>query len=163
MKKILLFIGLTLSTTIMAQDITNKGLTNGRTIYMYIGNSVSLPPSIYGYSFEMGIWGKTKPTSIAIIGDFMKTLNSDINNTSIGLKGYLKISNRKNITYLYLSPKINLNNKKGLLELGYNPCFEINKHILLSVSIFDQIINVDNKFDKSIYNPGFGIGLLIHK
>ena len=80
----------------------------------------------------------------------------------LGVKVYGTIYQTKSSSYMiYIAPKTNITN--GLVEIGFNPNYEINKHMLMSVSLSDQIYNDGNKFDKSIWHPGISIGLVIYR
>lgn len=170
MKKVLtLLLGLSMSVSSIASSkdscCQQKGLMKGRTIYVSGSYSTCFPPLTYGASVEAGLCGISKNTSFAIVMDFMRTTDSLINEKSfvskskwIGVKGYLTFYENDNSCYfIYLSPKISLGNSptKGLLEIGINPNFNINKHILLSPSICDQIL------ENSTWNPGGSIGITI--
>lgn len=173
MKKItILLAGLAMSVLSMAQDSikVKNGIMHGRTIYAYGGGSATMPTTTYGYSLEAGLWGTSKPTSFAVTTDLMKTLpNTSSLTTWVGVKAYLTVLEYKTSWYyVYAAPKVSIISKdnkmsQGLLEIGFNPCYSINNHMLMSVTLCDQIINVNNKFDKSIWNPGFSVGLLFYK
>jgi len=132
---------------------------SGRTIYVYGGVSAMMPPTDYGYSFEAGIWGTTKLTSFAVTADIMKSTQN-----WFGVKAYLTAYQNSNAAYyLYAAPKVDNALTHGLLEIGFNPCYTMNKHMLMSVTICDQIFNDNNKFDKSIWHPGISVGIVLLK
>ena len=137
----------------------DKKFMHGRTIYVYGGVSAMIPPTDYGYSFEAGVWGTTKLTSFALTADIMKSTQN-----WFGIKAYLTAyQNSNSAYYLYAAPKVDNMLQHGLLEIGFNPCYNINKHMLMSVSLCDQIYNDNNKFDKSIWHPGISVGLLLFR
>lgn len=157
-------------------------ITSGRTPYVYIGvgtglpvfNKANLQTGSYGYSAEMGLWGTEKSTTFGLVGDFMRQdyIKHDTVTTSksmwLGVKGYLTVLQNSNSVYMiYGSPKMLATKWSGgpnlLMELGINPCYSVNKHILLSVSLCTQIMDMNNNFRKSIWNPGGSIGLVIFK
>lgn len=150
-------------------------ITNGKTPYIYAGVGASIPTYSYGYSFEAGFWGIESPISFGLVADIGysggKTSSSDYNDTVlvsrkmthwIGIKWYQTFYQTKTSCYMfYLSPKIGLEkndkgNYPGLLEIGINPNYAINKHMLMSVSVYDQIL-------RDIWNPGISVGLVIYK
>jgi hypothetical protein len=156
----------------------HKRFMDGRAIFVSGSLSTFTPgyaPTTYGSSFEAGIWGTTKSFSYSVVGDFMNTIDKIDSNvlkhrtTYLGIKGYYTFYSTSTTSYMvYLAPKLcvqgNPNEKgNGLLEVGLNPNYSINKYMLLSLSLCDQIYNDDNKFDKSIWHPGISIGVVIYR
>jgi len=173
MKKVaLLLLGLSLSTFTFAQvdsckkcETKHLGIANGKTPYIsgsFLSSSVP-----FSYSAEAGLWGTTSNTSFGVVADFLR----DGTNTThfLGIKWYQTFYQNKTSCYMvYLAPKANLDYSKSspvqsLLEVGINPNYEINKHMLMSVSFCDQIYNDANNFNKSIWHPGISVGVVIFK
>jgi hypothetical protein len=182
-KAALLLLSLTIGFTTTAQS-KHSSFIQGRSIYLSVGPETSFPifnkstlqSGCYGWSAEAGFWGITKPTGYSIVVDFLKqdaiTASGDIasintfKSTWIGIKGYLTLWQNSNTCYMvYAAPKILVSKWEGrsnaLFEIGINPCFNINKHILVSLSLCDQIMDVDNNFCKSIWNLGGSAGIVI--
>ena len=180
MKKVaLVLLGLAMSCMTYAQDFVmapvKQGFMSGRTIYLSGTWDCGLPPTNLGYSVEGGVWGTTKVTSFGIDVDFMKTIPSNKKSDTLvqkstwfGPKGYLELFHTSSSQYyIYLSPKVDVKLQHTLLEVGFNPCYEINRHMLATISLSDQIWEdksiKGNNFNQSIWHPGFSIGLLIYK
>jgi len=185
MKKVaLLLLSLTIGFTAPAQSKHHSSFTQGRTPYVYGGPGIGFPvfnkstlqSGCYGWSAEAGFWGIDKPTSYGIVADFLKqdaiTASGDtasiatFKSTWVGIKGYLSLWQNSNVCYMiYAAPKILVSKWQGgpnaLLEIGINPCLTVNKHVLLSITLSDQIMNIDNNFSKSIWNLGGSVGLVI--
>lgn len=191
MKKLaLLLCSFAIGFSVMAQTDTccqkqkhHSSITSGRTPYIYIGPETSFPifnkatmqSGWYGYSAEAGLWGTEKSTTFGLVADFLKQNNQDTTVTKsawLGVKGYLTVWQNSNSVYmLYASPKTLIQHgvkafNSNLLELGINPCYTINKHILLSVTFCDQItgsVERNNKATLNLWKPGGSIGLVIFK
>jgi hypothetical protein len=186
MKKVaLLLTGLALSLVTSAQSTDtcchskkHSSFTKGRTPYIYVGPETSLPifdrsnmrSATYGYSAELGLWGTEKLTTFGLVADFVKQHDTISVNKSLwlGVKGYLTVWQNTNSVYMiYGAPKMLVSKFAGgpnaLLEVGINPCYTINKHMLFSFTVCDQIMDMNNNFSKSIWNPGISVGLVIYK
>lgn len=143
---------------------------DGRTIYTYVGGSLSIPPSNvnFGSSFEVGAWGTSKMTSYGATLDIMRHTDNPVKQQIwFGVKGYLTVwQNSNSMYFLYAAPKMSMyeNTTYGLVEIGFNPCYAVNKHMLMSVTICDQIFQpTDNKFTNGIKNFGASVGLIIYR
>jgi len=162
----------------------HKRFMDGRAIFVSGSLSTFTPgyaPTSYGSSFEAGIWGTTNPFSFSVVGDFMHGMDSlkNIDSTLhihssklIGIKGYWTFYSTKTASYMfYLAPKIWIQdpyrNGSLLLEVGVNPNYEINKYMLLGLSLSNQIYKdgaaVGGSFTQSIWHPGISIGLVIYR
>jgi hypothetical protein len=157
----------------------SRNVTNGKTPYIYAGVGASMPPYSYGYSFEAGLWGIESPISFGLTADIGYSGSKSNPSTSkdtilvdrkmthwIGFKVYGTVYQNKSSCYMvYIAPKTDVTHKLtyNLVEIGINPNYTINKHMLMSISLSDQIYNDGNKFDKSIWHPGIGVGLVIYK
>lgn len=153
----------------------SHNITNGKTPYIYAGVGASMPPYSYGYSVETGLWGIESPVSFGITADLVHNANTYHikNNDSVivdkymtywfGFKVYGTIYQNKTSCYmLYVAPKTDITH--GLIEIGFNPNYTINKHMLMSVSLSDQIFQpINNKFSDGIWHPGISVGLVIYK
>ena len=182
MKKVaLVLLGLAMSFMTFAQEtmvvtpLKKGGFMSGRTIYLSGSWDCALPPTNWGYSVEGGIWGKDKVTSFGVDVDFMKTIPTNKKADTLieksiwfGPKGYLTIwQNSHQQYYVYLNPKIDTKLSHTLLEVGINPCYVMNKHMLASISLYDQIWDdhsvSGNNFTQSIWHPSISIGIVIIK
>lgn len=132
-------------------------IKEGRTWYGSLSIGSSTPPRpTFSYSGEFGLWGTTKPTTIGLTFDACRPEGENKISYWAGIKGYLSLfGSDKAVFMVYASPKVNLDLfKPGLLELGINPCFNINKHLLFSFSVCNQIMQ------KSEWNFGGSIGFV---
>jgi hypothetical protein len=154
----------------------SHSITNGKTPYIYAGVGASMPTYSYGYSFEAGMWGIESLTSFGLVADigyggskYSSSSNYDSISISnkmthwLGIKWYQTFYQTKTSCYMaYLSPKISLEknengNYSGLMEIGINPNYTINKHMLMSVSLYNQIFKLKQ------FNPGISVGLVIYR
>ncbi len=162
MKKLsLLVILLAYSLFACAQDCPadskRSAIREGRTWYGSLSIGSSTPPHpIFGYGAEFGLWGTTKPTTIGLTFDACRPEGEKTMSYWLGCKGYLTLfGTDKAVFMVYGAPKVNMDGfKPGLLELGINPCFNINQHLLFSFSVCNQVMK------KSEWNFGGSIGLV---
>lgn len=168
---------------------THTRFMDGRALFVSGSLSTFTPgyaPLTYGSSFEAGVWGTTKSTSFSVVGDFMNNIDKKDTTTSIstsrliGLKSYYTFYSTKTSCYMvYLSPKMWYQDEVGkgstktsmkgsmMLEVGLNPNYQINKYMLLSLSLSNQIYKdgegQGGSFTKSIWHPGISIGVVIYR
>lgn len=162
MKKLsLLVILLVASLLAFSQDYPNihkkSAIREGRTWYGSLSIGSSTPPHpTFSYSGEFGLWGTTKPTTLGLTFDACRPEEEKKMSYWVGVKGYLTLfGTDKAVFMVYASPKVSMDGfKPGLLELGINPCFNINKHLLFSFSVCDQVMK------HSEWNFGGSIGLV---
>ena len=166
----------------------HKRYMDGRAIFISGSLTTYTPgyiPTNYGTSFEIGVWGTEKKFSYSIVGDFMNNIDTFINKNDsssksiiaisrfIGIKGYYTFFSNKNSSYMiYIAPKFCFaGGQNNLLEIGLNPNYSINKYMLLSLSLSNQIYKVDNpgnkpsggNFNESIWHPGISVGRVIYR
>jgi hypothetical protein len=188
MKKLILFVmAITISVmTTFGQKVapvkdtmisaTHKSaLMEGRRLYLGVNIASSTPPNpYYGLSFEGGVWGTVKPTSIALCVDWLKNdAHSAVNSNDtgrymvnssrylyVGPKVYLTVLNDKSSCWMvYVSPKVNVKNisMSELFEVGINPCYYVGKHLIINLSVCNQFTRT------ATWNIGGSFGLAIMK
>lgn len=170
MKKIkLLLAGIFLTLSVFGQekiltDSTKQknqcALIKGRELYLGLSAGSSTPPHpSYDLGGEIGFWGISKPTTIALTFDAVRQDSVNKYSHWLGIKPYLTLFGTEKASFMvYLAPKIEMEDfTKVLLEIGINPVFNINKHILFSFSVCDQIMSHSN------WNFGGSLGLVFIK
>jgi hypothetical protein len=135
-------------------------LVRGRALYIGLGVGSSTPPHpSYDFGGEIGFWGMSKPTTLALTFDAVRQDSLKKYSHWIGIKPYLTLFGTEQALFMvYIAPKIQTEDlKKVLLEIGINPVFNINKHVLFSFSVCNQVMK------HSEWNFGGSIGLVIIK
>ena len=162
----------TYSTTIPAPH--KSALMTGRALYFSTCVGSATPPNpVYGLTFEAGVWGTDKPTSLGLDVDWLKqsgvTTTDTVTHKSsttkprflyIGPKVYLTVLNDKRSCWMvYMSPKFNVLSlpNSELLEVGINPCFSLNKHFIVSMAVCNQFTRT------ATWNLGGSFGIVLIK
>jgi hypothetical protein len=105
----------------------------------YFSPSISWTPGApVSYSFEAGSWGLASNTSYGATFDVVP-YDGKVDYW-LGAKLYYTLHSEPTLSYfLYIAPKTNINRREGLLEFGFNPNYTLSKHLLLGVTLGEQV------------------------